>query len=124
MAAPTFLTAWGEQHLSSSAAGILTATDPLFTAVLALWLLRSEAPGRRQLTGLVIGFVGVIALLGLDFRDSAVELAAAGAVLLSALGYAGRASLPALAFAGPSWCTGWGATAGPGWLSRHRPARS
>jgi drug/metabolite transporter (DMT)-like permease len=29
MAAPAFLTAWGEQHLSSSAAGILTATDPL-----------------------------------------------------------------------------------------------
>jgi hypothetical protein len=28
MAAPTFLTAWGEQHVSSSVAGILTATDP------------------------------------------------------------------------------------------------
>jgi len=41
MAAPTFLTAWGEQHVSSSVAGILTATDPLFTAVLALWLIRS-----------------------------------------------------------------------------------
>jgi drug/metabolite transporter (DMT)-like permease len=91
MAAPTFLTAWGEQHLTSSAAGILTATDPLFTAVLALWLVRSEAPGRKQLTGLVIGFAGVIALLGLDLRGSAVELAAAGAVLLSALGYAGAA---------------------------------
>jgi drug/metabolite transporter (DMT)-like permease len=91
MAGPTFLTAWGEQHLSSSAAGILTATDPLFTAVLALALIRSEAPGRRQLAGLIIGFAGVIALLGMDFRGSAVELAAAGAVLLSALGYAGAA---------------------------------
>jgi drug/metabolite transporter (DMT)-like permease len=91
MAAPTFLTAWGEQHISSSAAGILTATDPLFTAVLALWLIRSEAPGRKQFAGLVIGFAGVIALLGIDFRGSLVELAAAGAVLLSALGYAGAA---------------------------------
>jgi drug/metabolite transporter (DMT)-like permease len=35
MAAPAFLTAWGEQHVSSSVAGILTATDPLFTAGLA-----------------------------------------------------------------------------------------
>jgi drug/metabolite transporter (DMT)-like permease len=42
MAAPAFLTAWGEQHVSSSVAGILTATDPLFTAALALWLIRSE----------------------------------------------------------------------------------
>ena len=91
MAAPTFLTAWGEQHISSSAAGILTATDPLFTAALALWLLRSEVPGRKQLTGLIIGFAGVVALLGIDLRGSAVQLAAAGAVLLSALGYAGAA---------------------------------
>lgn len=91
MAAPTFLTAWGERHISSSAAGILTATDPLFTAVLALWLIRPEAPGRKQFAGLVIGFAGVIALLGIDFRGSAVELLAAGAVLLSALGYAGAA---------------------------------
>lgn len=91
MAAPTFLTAWGEQHVSSSVAGILTATDPLFTAVLALWLIRSEAPGRKRLAGLVIGFAGVIALLGIDFRGNAVELLGAGAVLLSALGYAGAA---------------------------------
>ena len=91
MAAPTFLTAWGEQHVSSSVAGILTATDPLFTAVLALWLVRSEVPGRKQLVGLVIGFGGVIALLGLDLRGSAVELLGAGAVLLSALGYAAAA---------------------------------
>lgn len=91
MAAPTFLTAWGEQHVSSSVAGILTATDPLFTAVLALWLVRSEVPGRKQLAGLVIGFAGVIVLLGLDFRGSAIELLAAGAVLLGALGYAAAA---------------------------------
>jgi drug/metabolite transporter (DMT)-like permease len=91
MAAPTFLTAWGEQHVSSSAAGILTATDPLFTALLALWMIRSEVPGRKQLAGLVIGFAGVIALLGIDFRGSAVQLLAAGAVLLSALGYAAAA---------------------------------
>ncbi len=91
MAASTFLTAWGEQHVSSSVAGILTATDPLFTAVLALWLIRSEVPGRKRLAGLVIGFAGVIALLGIDFRGNAVELLGAGAVLLSALGYAGAA---------------------------------
>jgi drug/metabolite transporter (DMT)-like permease len=91
MAAPAFLTVWGEQHISSSVAGILTATDPLFTAMLALWLIRSETPGRKQLAGLIIGFAGVIALLGIDFRGSAVQLLAAGAVLLSALGYAGAA---------------------------------
>jgi drug/metabolite transporter (DMT)-like permease len=93
MALPTFLTAWGEQHVSSSVAGILTATDPLFTAVLALWLIRSEAVDRKRFTGLVIGFTGVVALLGIDFRGHAEELLGAGAVLLSALGYAAAALL-------------------------------
>jgi len=93
MAAPSFLTAWGEEHVSSSVAGILTATDPLFTAVLALWLIRSEVPGRRRTAGLVIGFIGVIALLGIDFRGNATELLGAGAVILSALGYAAAALL-------------------------------
>jgi len=51
MALPTFLTAWGEERVSSSVAGILTATDPLFTAVLALWLIRSEAVDRKRFTG-------------------------------------------------------------------------
>ena len=93
MAAPTFLTAWGEQHVSSSVAGILTATDPLFTAVLALWLIRSEAPDRRRTAGLIIGFVGVVALLGIDLHGSAIELLGAGAVILSAVGYAAAALL-------------------------------
>jgi drug/metabolite transporter (DMT)-like permease len=93
MALPTFLTAWGEERVSSSVAGILTATDPLFTAVLALWLIRSEAVSRARFAGLVIGFAGVVALLGLDFRGHAAELAGAGAVLLAALGYAGAALL-------------------------------
>ncbi len=93
MAAPTFLTAWGEEHVSSSVAGILTATDPLFTAVLALWLVRSEIPDRRRTLGLVIGFIGVVALLGIDLRGSALELLGAGAVILAALGYAGAALL-------------------------------
>jgi drug/metabolite transporter (DMT)-like permease len=91
MALPTFLTAWGEERVSSSAAGILTATDPLFTAVLALWLIRSEAVGRRRFAGLVIGFAGVVALLGLDFHGQPAELAGAGAVLLAAAMFAAAA---------------------------------
>jgi drug/metabolite transporter (DMT)-like permease len=74
-------------------AGILTATDPLFTAILALWLIRSEAPDRRRTAGLIIGFVGVVALLGIDLHGSVIELLGAGAVILSALGYASAALL-------------------------------
>jgi drug/metabolite transporter (DMT)-like permease len=59
--------------------------------VLAWWLIRSEAVDRKRFAGLVIGFAGVIALLGLDFGGHADELLGTGAVLLAALGYAGAA---------------------------------
>ena len=91
MALPTFLTAWGEVRVSSSVAGIPTATDPLFTALLALWLIRSEAVDRKRFAGLAIGFAGVVALLGLDFHGQPAELAGAGAVLLAAAGFAAAA---------------------------------
>ena len=42
---------------------------------------------------LIIGFVGVMALLGLDFAGNTEELLGAGAVLISALGYAAAALL-------------------------------
>lgn len=93
MCLPIFLTAWAEQHITSSAAGILIATDPLFTALLALWLIRAETVDRRQLAGLVLGFAGVVALVGLDFSSQPAALLGAAAVLLSAVGYAAAALL-------------------------------
>jgi drug/metabolite transporter (DMT)-like permease len=93
MALPTFLTAWGEQHVTSSTAGILTATDPLFTALLAFWLVRSEAVNGRRLIGLLVGFGGVVALLGLNLGGGTHQLLGGGAVLVSALGYAAAALL-------------------------------
>jgi len=74
-------------------AGIITATDRLFNAVLALWLIRSEVPDRKRTVELVIGFAGGMALLGIDLRGRALELIGAGAVILSAFGYASAALL-------------------------------
>ena len=38
--------------------------------------------------GLVIGFAGVIALVGIDVAGSGAELLGAGAILVAAVGYA------------------------------------
>ena len=48
---------------------------------------------RTRFTGLLIGLGGVVALLGIDFAGHGSELLGAGAVLLSALGYAAAALL-------------------------------
>jgi drug/metabolite transporter (DMT)-like permease len=69
----------------------------LFTALLALWLIRSEIPDRRRSLGLVVGFAGVVALLGIDVRGDAAELLGAGAMILSVRLRGIGTAVPALA---------------------------
>lgn len=61
---PFFLIAWGEESISSATAGVLNATTPLFTTLIALAALPEERPSSDKALGLVIGFVGVVVLLG------------------------------------------------------------
>ncbi len=63
-AAPFLLFAWAEQHVSSGLASIYNATTPLMTTVVALAALPGERPNRTKLTGLAVGFVGVLVVLG------------------------------------------------------------
>ena len=86
---PFPLIAAGEQHVSSSIAAILIAATPLIVAVLALiGFDRSERVGGLRLVGLLVGFAGVVALVGVDVAGDSKELLGAGAILLAAVGYA------------------------------------
>ncbi len=85
---PFPLIAAGEQHVDSSLAAIIVAAAPLFVALLALRFDDSERVGGARLVGLLIGLVGVIALVGIDATGSGEELLGAGAILLSAFCYA------------------------------------
>ena len=82
------LIAAGEQHVASSLAAILIAAAPLFVALLALRFDDSERPTGSRLAGLLIGFAGVVALVGIDVAGEGDELLGAGAILLAALCYA------------------------------------
>lgn len=85
---PFPLIAAGEQHVSSSIAAILIAAVPLIVAGLALRFDHSERVGGLRLAGLLIGFGGVVALVGIDIAGDSDELLGAGAILLAAVGYA------------------------------------
>ncbi len=63
-AIPFTLFGYAEQHVSSALASIGNATVPLFTLLFALLLLPSEQPTLRRTVGLVIGFGGVLVVLG------------------------------------------------------------
>jgi len=67
VALPWLLLAHAEQHISSSLAGLLIAAVPLVGALLG-WLTGGERLGPRRVVGLLIGVVGVAALVGLDLH--------------------------------------------------------
>ncbi len=85
---PFVLLAAGEQEISSSLAGILVASAPLFTALLAIWFDADERAEGARLAGVLLGVVGVALLLGVDLVGSADQLLGGLAVLLAGLGYA------------------------------------
>lgn len=80
----------GQQHVSSSLAGILVATTPLFVGALAVVFLPAEQPSRRTWAGLALGFAGVIGLFGTSLGGNP---AAAGLVVLAAAAYAAASLL-------------------------------
>jgi drug/metabolite transporter (DMT)-like permease len=84
---PFPLIAFGEQRIASSLAAIVIAAVPLIGAILALRFDHSERPGRGRAIGLLVGFGGVIALVGVDTGGRGALLGTA-AVLLAAVGYA------------------------------------
>jgi drug/metabolite transporter (DMT)-like permease len=85
---PFPLIAAGERHVDSSVAAIVIATAPLIVALLALRFDDSERVTGLRLGGLVIGFAGVIALVGLDIAGRPDELVGVAAILVAAVGYA------------------------------------
>jgi drug/metabolite transporter (DMT)-like permease len=85
---PFPLIAAGEQHVDSSVAAIIIASVPLLVAVLALRFDRAERATGRRLVGLLIGFAGVVVLVGVDVAGRGDELLGAALILVAALGYA------------------------------------
>jgi drug/metabolite transporter (DMT)-like permease len=85
---PFPLIAAGEQHVSSSLAAIVISTVPLVGALLALRFDHSERPSPSRAVGLLIGFCGVVVLVGLDVAGSEDELLGTAAILVAAIGYA------------------------------------
>lgn len=88
VAGPFILIAAGEQEISSSLAGILVSSAPLFTALLAIWIDHEERSTGFRALGIVLGLAGVVLLLGVDLGGSGSELLGGLAIVLASLGYA------------------------------------
>ncbi len=86
---PFTLIAWGQTHIASGLASILTATTPLFTVTVAGILLADERNTPMKLIGVTIGFFGVILMIGPSaLSGMGVGVLAQIAVLSAAMSYA------------------------------------
>ena len=89
MAGPFLLLAVAQQWIDTGLAGMINATTPLFTALIGALLVRS-LPSRLQGAGLVVGFLGVVAI--------SIPSVEGGSNLLGVLFVLAAATLYGLAF--------------------------
>jgi drug/metabolite transporter (DMT)-like permease len=97
-AIPYFLISWGEQYIDSAVAAILNSSTPLFAMVIAHIFLDDDRITLPRLTGLLIGFVGIVIIVSRDLgqNESGMQyttllLLGQAAVLLASFLYAGSA---------------------------------
>jgi drug/metabolite transporter (DMT)-like permease len=88
---PFSLITWAELEVPSSLAAILTAAAPLFTVIIAASTLRDEPITLQRVSGLMMGFAGVVVLTGPAALAPGGSLVAVGALVLAAASYAGAA---------------------------------
>jgi drug/metabolite transporter (DMT)-like permease len=61
---PFFAFGWGQERITSGLAGVLNGTTPLFTLAFAIAALPEERLQRARTAGLLIGFAGVVVVVG------------------------------------------------------------
>lgn len=75
-----------EQHISSAVTGLLNGAMPIFTAVFAALFFHTRTGG-RQLLGVAIGFIGVVAISLPSAAEGGTEAWGVALVLLATLCY-------------------------------------
>ncbi|MGB9641063.1 MAG: DMT family transporter [Anaerolineales bacterium] len=88
-AIPYLLISWGEIYIDSAVAAILNSTAPLFTMILAHFLLTDDPMTSKRVIALFIGFVGIVVLMERDLNGVLVRgVLGQLAVLTAAVFYA------------------------------------
>jgi drug/metabolite transporter (DMT)-like permease len=89
---PFWFITWGQKSIDSALAGILMAIMPLATLLLAHFFVAGERMTVGRVTGFLLGFLGIVVLLGpaalAGLGGSPIEIVAQLSVLAGALCYA------------------------------------
>lgn len=88
MIGPWILIATAEKKISSGLAGLLIASVPIWATIFASFAGDKTVWHHKRLMGMVIGFLGVIAVVGIETLKGTSNPLAVSMVLLAAVGYA------------------------------------
>ncbi len=84
---PFFLIAYGVKNVQSNLAAILMSTSPLTSTLLAHFFIKDEKINFLKVTGVLIGFAGIVFLFSDNFLINENNLSSALCILLGSLGY-------------------------------------
>jgi drug/metabolite transporter (DMT)-like permease len=101
-AAPFLLITWGQQYIDTGVAAIFNASAPIWTAVIAVFFVKSERATGARAAGIGLGFAGIVLLIGFEPSGGARAIEGSLAVVLASFLYAIGALFAARRLAGTS----------------------
>jgi drug/metabolite transporter (DMT)-like permease len=87
MIGPWILIGTAEQKISSGLAGLLVASVPIWATIFASMRGDKTVWHHKRLFGIVVGFVGLIAVVGFESITGSADPLSIGMVLLASIGY-------------------------------------
>ncbi len=88
MVGPWILITAAEQKMTSGLAGLLVATVPIWSTILASINGDKTVWHHKRLLGLLIGFIGIVLVVGIESFSGRHSIVAIFMILISAMGYA------------------------------------
>lgn len=88
MIGPWIFITTAEQKLSSGLAGLLVATVPIWSTIISSFYGDRSVWHAKRLFGLVVGFIGVVLVVGIETFSQKQSSLAIGMIILAAMGYA------------------------------------
>ncbi len=93
MVGPWFLITAAEEDISSGLAGLLVATVPIWATLIASMHGDKTVWQRKRLFGILIGFIGIVLVVGIESFSGRQSIVAIFMILIAAIGYAWAVSM-------------------------------
>jgi len=88
MVGPWFLITAAEEKMTSGLAGLLVATVPIWATLIASFHGDKSVWQSKRLIGILIGFVGIVLVVGIESFSGRQSIVAIFMILIAAIGYA------------------------------------